>query len=347
MDEPRDAYAAAGEHYTSSVRRDWVKRAWEEPAFHRHLDAALERATAHGLRSRLDVLDVGCGTGVALDLLLGAPSLSTGPLALDRATGVDRDEALLTIARTRFADDPRMSFVHGDLAAVPDTGPHDLVLSSGVPFSHLTPDALEPAIARIAQVALGGDGAAPGGGSAAVSLLVIDVLGRYSLEWTSRWDRERWEYRMSFFATDADVTATPMTTWDGAGLSTTIDRAARTVGAEVVDLTLVDRSLAVGRHTMTGEYTPGLPRLRDLVDALADGSAVDPAQLRIDLTVPDAPHDVLAQHAAFAAAWNGTLDVHRSPRALAEQLRTVEAGFEDAGLGLGHSLTAFAVLRVA
>jgi hypothetical protein len=33
-------------------------------------------------------------------------------------------------------------------------------------------------------------------------LLVVDVLGRYSLEWTTRWDRTRWDYRMSFFATD-------------------------------------------------------------------------------------------------------------------------------------------------
>ena len=348
MSESHDAYATAGQHYTSSARRDWVKRAWEEPAFHRHLEAALARASGHGLRADLDVLDIGCGTGVALDLLLATPSLAAGRFRLARATGLDLDEGLLAIARTRYADDPRVAFVNGDLSAVPDTGPHDLVLSSGVPFSHLTPDRLEPALARIAQVALTG-AQDPG-----VALLIVDVLGRYSLEWTSRWDRVRWDYRMSFFATDGVVPATPMTTWDGVELAATIRRAAASAGAEVADLMMVDRSLAVGRHTMTGDYTPGLPRLRDLVDALADPGSdseasadLDPALLRIDLTLPEAPDEVLAQHAAFASAWNAALTEPLVPAALAERLRSVESEFEAAGLGLGHSLTAFAVLTAA
>ena len=348
MSESHDAYATAGQHYTSSARRDWVKRAWEEPAFHRHLEAALARAAGHGLHADLDVLDIGCGTGVALDLLLATPSLAAGHFRLAHATGLDLDEGLLAIARSRYADDARVAFVNGDLSAAPDTGPHDLVLSSGVPFSHMTPDRLEPALARIAQVALTG-AQDPG-----VALLIIDVLGRYSLEWTSRWDRVRWDYRMSFFATDGVIPATPMTTWDGAELAATIGRAAATAGAEVADLMMVDRSLAVGRHTMTGEYTPGLPRLRDLVDALAEPGSdseaspdVDPALLRIDLTLPEAPDEVLAQHAAFASAWNAALTEPLAPAALAERLRSVESEFEGAGLGLGHSLTAFAVLTAA
>jgi SAM-dependent methyltransferase len=181
-----DAYAGAGEHYTSSARRDWVKRAWEEPAFRRHLDAALRRAHHLGSRSGLDVLDIGCGTGVALDLLLETRALTDGPLRLVRATGLDLDDSLLAIARQRYADDGRMTFVRGDMGDAPDTGPHDLVLSSGVPFSHLDASEMERAVARLADVAV-----APTADDARVALLVIDVLGRYSLEWTSRWDRTR------------------------------------------------------------------------------------------------------------------------------------------------------------
>jgi SAM-dependent methyltransferase len=344
-----DAYASAGQHYTSPDRRDWVKRAWEEPVVQRHLDAALMRAHAVGLPAELDVLDVGCGTGVALDLLLTTPALTDGPLHLARATGLDLDEDLLTIARSRFAGDPRIAFVVGDLAAPPATGPHGLVLSSGVPFSHLEPDALEVSLARLARVALDADGVSTPGSGSGTMLLVVDVLGRYSLEWTSRWDETRWDYRMSFFVTDTDVPSTPMTTWGGEDLAAAIQRAADAVDLEVADLTLVDRSLAVGRHTMTGEYTPELPRLRDLVCALASGdTTLDPQRLRIDLALPDAPADVLALHAAFAAAWNATLDQaarsDEAPAVLAEQLREVEAGFEGAGLGVGHSLTAFVVL---
>jgi SAM-dependent methyltransferase len=346
-----DAYVGAGQHYTSPTRRDWVKRAWEEPAFARHLDAALRSAHTQGLSSSLDVLDVGCGTGVALDLLLATPALSDSTLSLARATGLDLDEGLLAIARERFADDPRMTFVTGDLTAPPATGPHDLVLSSGVPFSHLEPAELERSLTLLAADALGRDHAVDALDDGARSaLLVIDVLGRYSLEWTTRWDEVRWDYRMSFFATDVDVASTPMTTWSGDDLAATIARATEQAGAELSDLALVDRSIAVGRHMMTGEYTPDLPRLRDLVDALAEPDVqVDLDALHIDLPLPDAPSDVLAFHGAFASAWNAALDgaaADATPEPiLAERLRDLEAGFESAGLGVGHSLTAFALLR--
>jgi SAM-dependent methyltransferase len=340
---PGDAYSGAGDHYTSPARRDWVKRSWEEPSLRRHLDAALRRAHELGMRDTLDVLDVGCGTGVALDLLVEVAALAEGPLALTRATGLDLDTSLLAIATRRFADDPRVGFVRGDMSDVPSTGPHDVVLSSGVPFSHLEAPVLERALTRMATVAV-----APGTDAARTTLLVIDVLGRYSLEWTTRWDTTRWDYRMSFFATDADVNATPMTTWDGTGLRGLIVRAAGAAGTHVADLHLVDRSLAVGRHTMTGEYTPGLPRLRDLVDGLVDPrTTIDPDALRIDLTLPDAPAEVLAHHRAFISAWNATLEEPVSAPVLAQRLLEVESGFETAGLGVGHSLTAFVVLHPA
>jgi len=338
-----DAYAGAGEHYTSPERRDWVKRAWEEPAFRRHLDAALRRARHLGMRSGIDVLDIGCGTGVALDLLLATPALGDGTADLRRATGLDLDDSLLGIARQRFASDPRITFVRGDMSDAPSTGPHDLVLSSGVPFSHLEAPVLERALARLATVAV-----TPEGDDPRVALVVVDVLGRYSLEWTSRWDRTRWEYRMSFFATDTDVSSTPMTTWDGPSLRALLERSAAAAGTRVLELSLVDRSLAVGRHMMTGEYTPDLPRLRDLVDGLVEPDVrIDPSALRIDLRLPDAPADVLAHHAAFSSAWNAALEELAAGPLLAERLREVETGFEDAGLGVGHSLTAFAVLAPA
>lgn len=341
------AYAGAQQHYTSAARRDWVKRAWEEPAFHRHLDTALRRARTLGLSETLDVLDVGCGTGVALDLLLATPALTDGTFALARATGLDLDDGLLAVARERYAGDTRMTFVTGDLTAPPATGPHGLVLSSGVPFSHLTPDELERSLSRLARRAL--PERADGDPGPRTALLVVDVLGRYSLEWTACWDRTRWDYRMSFFATDVDVSSTPMTTWSGAELRAAIRRSADAAGLTVADLTLVDRSLAVGRHTMTGEYTPGLPRLRDLVDALVDPDVdVDPAALRIDLVLPPAPDDVLQHHAAFVGAWNAALTDAVAHGAggdeLAVRLRTLEQEAEGAGLGVGHSLTAFVVL---
>ena len=356
----RDAtpYAGAVDHYTSAARRDWVKRAWEEPAFRRHLDAALGRAAALGLARDLDVLDLGCGTGVGLDLLLGTRAVGAGTVRVARYTGLDLDPALLAVARDRLAgpDGPptgvgAVDLVEGDLADVPEVGPRDLVLSSGVPLSHLPPDELGPALTRLVARATAPERPA---------LLVIDVLGRWSLEWTSRWDRTRWEYRMSFFASEAAASATPMTTWDGADLERTVRAAVAAAGRAVRDLVRVDRSLGVGRHTTTREYTPDLPRLRGLIDVLAEadepeGVAAVAARLHLDPALPAAPAVVLDAHRRFIAAWNALVapaadpagEVARAPgagAALATALRALEADLEPLGLGLGHSLTLFAVV---
>ena len=339
-----DPYAGARDHYTSRERRDWVKRAWEEPSFRRHLDRALRDGRRAGLGRDLDVLDVGCGTGVVHDLLRGTPALLDGTVDLTRYTGLDLDDDLLAVARGRLGG-PGVRFVRAAMQDAPATGPHDLIISSGVPYSHLEPDGLLGTLAHLLRVALT-EGRA--------TLLVVDVLGRYSLEWTSQWDHPRWDYRMSFFATDADVTSTPMTTWSGSELSAVIDAAAAAASARVVQQRLVDRSLAVGRHTMTGEYTPGLPRLRDGVDELAGtpaDRAIDDrsrAGLRIELELPAAPAEVLAHHVRFTSAWNAALDAPaKDGPSLAEHLRAVEADHEAAGLGVGHSLTAFVLVEQA
>jgi len=345
-------YAGAVDHYTSPSRRDWVKREWEEPAFRRHLDAALRRARGLGLRQDLEVLDLGSGTGVALDLLRSTPAVTDGTVRIAGYTGLDLDEELLAVAREQLdgpggrpQDVGAVELVQGDLADPPH-GARDLVLSSGVPFSHLPPEDLGAALRAIVAAT-----ARPG----RPVLLVVDVLGRWSLEWTTRWDRTRWEYRMSFFVSDVAAPAAPMSTWDGGDLETTVREAVAATGRAVLDLVRVDRSLAVGRHTSTGEYSPALPRLRDLVDALAEpGADVHPAALRLELALPGAPSEILAAHAQLAAAWNGLLDAHAAlgpagaeptrRLALAEALRDLEAELEPRGLGLGHSLTLFALV---
>ncbi len=342
-----DPYVGATDHYTSPSRRDWVKRAWEEPTFIRHLDAAIGRSLAHGLRADLDVLDIGCGTGVGLDLLLAVPLLA-GTATLRRATGLDLDDDLLAVARGRFAQDPRITFERGDMTRIPDVGYRDVLLSSGVPYSHLTLAELEAALIRMFSVTVAPD---------RPTLAVIDVLGRWSIEWTQRWDVTRWDYRMSFFATDVEPVSTPMTTWSGTALTALIERAASAAGVQVVTLDLVDRSIAVGRHTSTGEYTPELPRLRDLVSALADPAVdQDAAALRLMLSLPAAPDAVLALHRDLAEAWNAALDAHLAGAApssaaaqltLAHALREIERERETRGLGVGHSLTAFALLARA
>lgn len=341
------AYAGAIDHYTSPDRRDWVKRVWEEPELIRLLDAAV-RAT--GPAASLDVLDVGCGTGVALDLLRHTPTVAGEGGPSVHYLGVDIDQDLLAIARAQ-AEDAHTRFLRADVRETLPEAPHDLYLSTGVPYSHLTRAELTEVVTRVLVAAR----AHP-----RPTVLVLDVLGRYSLEWTSRWDRTRWPYRMSFFVTDQPFSETPMTTYGGEELHTLVRSAAREAGCSLDRVTLTDRSLVVGRHTGTGEYTPGLRPYRKLLNDLADPAAlVELELLRLgDLVLPDAPAEVTAFWTSFAARWDHDLEQATADAAgrdpaevaavlqprLAERLRRLECGAQP-GLGVAHSLTATVVTR--
>lgn len=377
-DNDGDAYAGALDHYTSPVRRDWVKREWEEPQLIALLDRAVRRTSpAEGspigptpppsaLQSpasavqadplnqpgpALRCLDVGCGTGVVLELLRATEAL-TAPDAPDAPElhylGVDLDPDLLRVAEQRLGS-PLARFVEGDIRDTIPEAPHDLYLSSGVPYSHLTREELSAVVTE--ALAAGRD-------RAATTVLVVDVLGRYSIEWTTRWEHTRWPYRMSFFATDREVGTPQMSTYGGEELTTLLRAAAREAGRTLAGLELVDRSIVVGRHTATGAYTPGLPDYRQLVNELADPTTlVDLGPLRLGpLQRPAAPAPVQAFFDRFASRWDARLaDAERSAATLSEErvaeelqpqlardLRALEQ-HEQPGLGVGHSLTALVV----
>lgn len=57
-------------------------------------------------------LDLGCGTGLVLDLL---------PELTDRYVGIDVSHRMLTVARSKH---PRATFIHGDLAEATDWPPY-------------------------------------------------------------------------------------------------------------------------------------------------------------------------------------------------------------------------------
>ncbi len=287
---------------------------------------------------------------MALELLRATPTVGAARGPNVRYLGVDLDADLLAVATSRFGDG-RTRFARADIRdGLPD-GPHDLYLSTGVPYSHLTRDELTAVVTEALTAAAQRH---------RPTVLVIDVLGRYSLEWTSRWDQDRWEYRMSFFTTDRDVTSTPMSTYGGPELEMLLRAAADTAGCHLDRIALVDRSIVVGRHTATGEYTPGLRNYRQLVNDLADvETVVDLAELRLgdlDLDLPAGPTPVRTFFQRFAARWDATVTAASASAAgmsearvaaelqpaLARELLLLELKSQP-GLGVGHSLTATVV----
>jgi SAM-dependent methyltransferase len=345
-EEPHDPahatdYAGAVAHYASPDRRDAVKRHWEEPLLRRLLDRVLTRVDAGG--QPLRVLDVGCGGGGGLTLLDGTDHLQRTATPLEYI-GLDLDPHLLELARRDHGQDPRVRFLQGDVRAGSPVDQVDLYLSTGVPYSHLTAEELEDVLEGFLTAAAARDRR---------TALVVDVLGRWSTEWTSRWDQQRWAYRMSFFEGDGPPPSAPMRVYDGEELLALITRAASEAGADLAELVTVDRSILVGRHSDTGEYTNG-PPYRTLINGLWDPAVtVEPDDLYVEVPATPAPARIRAFYEKHAAEWNALVGRARTTGwdqpaqvALAEELRELEDTAQR-GLGTGHSLTAVAVTRPA
>ncbi len=97
------------------------------------------------------VLDLGCGDGRLIELVLSArPDVS-------RAVGLDNSPPMLELAAQRFRRDDRVVITDHDLAeALPDLDPFDLVVS-GFAIHHLSNERKQVLFAEIA------DAMAPGG----------------------------------------------------------------------------------------------------------------------------------------------------------------------------------------
>ncbi|GGV21691.1 class I SAM-dependent methyltransferase [Streptomyces spectabilis] len=339
-----DAYAPGLDHYASRHRRDAVKRLWEEPVTFSILRAALAQVPTS--RS-LSVMDIGCGAGEGLHLLRALHA--TRALAdLPRITyrGLDLDEGLLRLAARTHHEEDDAEFWHGDIREDLPEDPFDLYLSCGVPYSHLTADELLAALTRVFTAVRR---------NRTRSVVVVDVLGRYSLEWVPNWGRARWPYRMSFFQSDQEAQDVPMTFWDAGGLRDCIGQAARNAGAHMERQQLFDRSIMVGRHTATGQFNPQLPPYRTLINLLEDGDAVPLEDLRAPAVPEQAPPVQRAFFSQLFTQWNDVLDAAgASTRArslpaavggpmVARGLRAVEHRLSS-GLGVGHSLSAVVTL---
>ncbi len=338
-------YRGASAHYTSPGRRDEVKRHWEEPASAAVLARAVEQLPEASRRRPLRVLDVGAGTGDGLQLLRRA--LREHDLAVEGLdyVGLDADAEMVGTARELHRDDPEAGFEQHDVRLPLPPRPVDLVMSAGVPFSHLTVDEMHDALTALVSA---GRGDAP-------TALVVDVLGRHSVEWPRHWGTRRWTYAMSFFSGIDEVPTSEMTTYARDDLLGAVDTAVTRAGARLLSAEFHDRAVAVGRHTATLAFNDAIPRYRDLVNELLRGEAErDLGELAFAPPAGDAPPEVHAFFAAFSEAWNVRLTeaaaleqrVGANPRtrlALARSLRALEHGLER-GLGVGHSLTGVVVV---
>ncbi len=345
---PSTSYEHATSHYLSADRRDPVKCLWEEP-FSRTVLARSIRALEPDPSRSVRVLDVGAGVGDGFSLLETAVGETDGEVPDLRGLpfsylGLDVDADMVETARAQFRDRPEVGFLQADVRRELPEDPFDLYMSAGVPYSHLTADEFTAVLTDLfATIHRHGSRA----------VVVLDVLGRYSMEWAPRWSQSSWDYNMSFFADteSAEAITARMTFYSRASLWECIAEAAGRAGAAVADIEFYDRSVVVGRHTVTGAFNPGLAPYRLLLNRLFDGDvAVDLADLALTPPTQDAPAEIAGFFASFCSAWNDVVAdaavreqrhgvTACSRRGLARALRGVEHGMQR-GLGTGHSLIA-------
>lgn len=299
VNDARRAALTYGAHGHDRVRATF-ERAW----FKRAVSKLLARAGGGRL------LDLGCGDGLVAEL--------AGP-RLRRYLGLDLDPP-------EPSGEARVEYAAHDLRR--GLGPvdelaFDVYLASFGMASHLAPDELRRLVFEI------GAHGRPG------SLVALEALGLYSLEWPSIWESEPGVGRTLPYSLGAQVDVHP---WSPEELRELYE------AAGIAWLGAVDRTLQAGPKTGEGRYGPSLPALRPALNGLLEG---DPRHLdALSAPLPPLPAHAAAEvHHELARRRRALTSGHGRRLAPPELAREVWALEPASGGGFGHGL--LAIGRVA
>ena len=249
---------------------------------------------------KLRILDMGCGSGQGYELItrIDKKGIDLG-LHHDRILpeeeievylGIDLNKEMVNKGNEIFANKPFVQFKQADLceglAAVKDENPFDIYFSSYGSLSHLSRTHLQELLINICKHGENG------------SLILLDLLGRYSIEWPCYWNAETEDekvndYSMSYLYlgsnNDHEVEHFPCRYWTGAEVEMLVADIKQEANVQIEILKKLDRSILVGRHTDTGQYNPKLNSNRRKVNSLhEDYLRTDLMELSIDPSiVPD------------------------------------------------------------
>lgn len=328
-------------HYTphddlSQGRLDHVRRVWENQltrfAIRPALVRLLERRGPQGLR----LLDMGCGNGEGWQLLTRISASRDeaegllDPARIDSYLGVDLCQEMVNQGRVRLAAYPQARFVQADLGH-PEKfmQPADLYFSSFGSPSHLEDAQLE----RLCEAI--GRQAPPG------AVVVLDLLGQFSLEWPEYWgysqqpDQPRMQpYNMIWIYPEnlqeqrrTDFADYRLRFWGGEEVESFLRRVPA-LGPRLARVERYDRSIFVGRHLDTGDFNPQARPTRRGVNSLFEFNRVtDPSEL----VVGPLPHGSLPFLEAYRRTWNALISVfERMSRGQRphEALSNLEGGLE-------------------
>ncbi len=262
---------------------DNVRRFWEDQVTARflapHIMNLIQRKQAQG--DRIRILDLGCGSGDGFELISAATGHDMdiscvdggvlGPEVLSTYVGVDINEDLICQAERCFGKLQGLRFVQGDLsnglpANIAQEQAFDFYSAGYGTLSHFHDDLTARLIADICRHAPDG------------ALFMGDWLGRFSYEWQDLWhhplDREYFmDYRISYIYPEderegVEISSFPLRLMTRDEILAITTEAAAQSGTEIRPLVFFDRSLFVGRHMETGDYSGHRSRTRAAVNSL-------------------------------------------------------------------------------
>jgi SAM-dependent methyltransferase len=267
---------------------DIVRRRFEERGLARLVPRLLRVAGGA-------LLDLGCGDGLAARLA-GA--------RLSRYLGIDLKPAT---GLPSCAHDLR------DGLGPVGRRPFDVYLGSFGIASHFGPDELQCLLSEIARHGRRG------------SLVALEALGLYSLEWPRLWGTPAGAARTIPYRLGADVTVHP---W------APVELFERFLAAGIEPLGARDRTLQAGPKLAESRYWPGLPPVRTALASLLTGGS--PGQA-LTSPLPPLPAGFPARlhHALAERRREAVLAAGQGGPALAEAIWALEP---PTGGGYGHGL---------
>ncbi|KZL50657.1 MULTISPECIES: class I SAM-dependent methyltransferase [Cyanophyceae] len=303
---------------------DNVRTYWEDQltriAFRPFLLDLVERRRKENRGVR--ILDLGCGSGQGYEILVKIDSrdLDLGLQhervlpedSIDLYYGVDISQPMVDKGEVLFADKPNVKFAQLDLREglgriKTAEKPFDIYFSSYAALSHLSKKQLRDLLQDISQH------------GTKQSLVVLDLVGRYSIEWPQFWsanseDEKVRDYTMSYLYSEPvreslDIEKFPLRFWTGNEVKELAQGLTAETGVGLEVLKLMDRSILVGRHTDTREYNQQIKPIRRLSNCLhEDYFRTDLQTLMLDeRMVPNHPEVSPFLH-SLIKAWNILVD---------------------------------------
>ncbi len=303
----RDAISYYAQPMINS-RYDPVKVRWEDKICQDHYRKMVKRLIESG--EKLRILDLGCGIGYGYHLISNILDKNV-PIDVNNCKLLDEDDIeyyvgldinpdLMGIANDRYKDDEKVTVLHRDfLRDKYPKRPFNIYFSSGVPFSHLNDDKFNSLLEKIFYHI-------KSFGTSAV--LVVDVLGRYSIEWQPQWDEPSWHiYNMSFFSDGNEAEPVYMKFW-GEELNNFVIKAAQQAGVKAECFDTFDRSIFIGRHIDTGNFNPNTKKMRSMVNELFYPLQRAPLQeMFMNYTYEGSPEDIRRYYKRITYYWNYAL----------------------------------------